>query len=85
MYTPIDITLRKLYIFLFLFCFLVTDIKQFLMVLGRLNYAPVYLQDEPTCMRIELCSDLKPAQGMAVHLTSQSEGRHCVFMSSQLK
>ena len=37
-----------------LFCFLVTPINQFLIILGRCTlYTPVCLQDEPTCMRIE--------------------------------
>ena len=35
-----------------MFCFLVTPISQFLIVLGRCTlYTPVCLQDEPTCMR----------------------------------
>ena len=42
------------FFFLFLFCFLVTPINQFLIILGRCTlYTPVCLQDEPTCMRIE--------------------------------
>ena len=41
-------------LFLFLNCFLVTPINQFLIILGRCTlYTPVCLQDEPTCMRIE--------------------------------
>ena len=37
-----------------LFCFPVTPINQFLIILGRCTlYTPVCLQDEPTCMRIE--------------------------------
>ena len=42
--------------FMFCFCFLVTPINQFLIIiLGRCMtlYTPVCLQDEPTCMRIE--------------------------------
>ena len=38
----------------FLFCFPITPINQFLIILGRCTlYTPVCLQDEPTCMRIE--------------------------------
>ena len=38
----------------FCFCFPVTPINQFLIILGRCTlYTPVCLQDEPTCMRIE--------------------------------
>ena len=41
-------------LFCFLFCFPVTPINQFLIILGRCTlYTPVCLQDEPTCMRIE--------------------------------
>ena len=37
-----------------LFCFLVTPINQFLIILGRCTlYTPVCLQGEPTLMRIE--------------------------------
>ena len=37
-----------------LICFLVTPINQFLIILGRCTLCiQVYLQDEPTCMRIE--------------------------------
>ena len=37
-----------------LFCFPVTPINQFLIILGRCTlYTPVCLQDEPTCLRIE--------------------------------
>ena len=37
-----------------LFCFPVTPINQFLIILGRCTlYTLVCLQDEPTCMRIE--------------------------------
>ena len=40
--------------FVCLFCFLVTPINQFLIILGRCTlYTPVCLQDEPTYMRIE--------------------------------
>ena len=38
----------------YFFCFLVTPINQFLIILERCTlYTPVCLQDEPTCMRIE--------------------------------
>ena len=38
----------------FVFCFLVTPINQFLIILGRCTlYTPVCLQDEPTYMRKE--------------------------------
>ena len=47
-------TVNAQYYFCFVFRFLVTPINQFLIMLGRCAlYTSVYLQDEPTCLRIE--------------------------------
>ena len=63
------------------FCFLVTPINQFLIILGRCTlYTPVCLQDEPTCMRIEpvkgslICTGDDCPCTRGLQLTSRTEG-----------